>query len=189
MNIPDTGRRKALFIIDVQPAFINTRNNHIIDAIISIIQTVPYDLYVEALFHAEKGSVWDTQQQWTYPKDKHFHTVEKLTLELNDRGISRVKIEKETKSVFKDSQDLLEKLRQNYIQEVHLVGLDTNDCVLASAYEAFDLGFFTYVLEEGCESSSSADLHKQALFLLRKQNMTNNSCLEKIRGVEFTKKS
>lgn len=177
MKIPLSGRKKALFLIDVQPAFINHRNKHIIKSIIRLVKTVPYDFYAVALFHAEKGSLWDKQQHWICPKDTRFCVLPELARVLNSKN--SVHIEKMTKSIFKGNKDLQKILRSKRIEEVHVVGFDTNDCILASAYEAFDLGFFTYVLEEGCESSSSAALHRQALALLRKQNMTNNSMAEK----------
>lgn len=86
-----------------------------------------------------------------------------------------VHVIKDTKSVFKGNASLSKILKKKQIKEVHIVGLDTNDCVLATAYEAFDLGFFTYVIEECTESSSSEKLHKQGLGLLRHLNLTNNS--------------
>ncbi len=178
MKIPLSGRKKALFLIDVQPAFVNPRNKHIVKNIIRLLKTVPYDFYAVALFHAEKGSLWDKQQNWICPKDTRFCIPPDLARVLD--GKNSIPIEKSTKSVFKGNKDLQKILRSERIEEVHLVGFDTNDCVLASAYDAFDRGFFTYILEEGCESSSSAVLHRQALALLRRQNMTNNSIVEKI---------
>lgn len=71
------------------------------------------------------------------------------------------------------------------IEEVHIVGLDANDCVLATAYEAFDLGYFTYVIEECTESSSSEEIRDAGFKLLRHVNLTNNSCIEKLEITEI----
>jgi nicotinamidase-related amidase len=57
MKIPDTKRKRALIVIDVQPAFIRPHNKHIISNIVSLIEKVPYDTYIEAVFYAEKGSL------------------------------------------------------------------------------------------------------------------------------------
>ena len=179
MKIPLSGRKKALFIVDVQSAFINSRNQYIVKKITHLLNTIPYDFYVTVSFHAEKGSLWDKQQGWTCPRDDKSHTFPDIVGLLNPQKC--ISIVKTTKSVFKGDKNLFTLLKDEHIEEVHIVGLDTNDCVLASAYEAFDLGFFTYVIEEGCESSSSSALHKSAVALLRQQNMTNNSCIEKIR--------
>ncbi|MDO8656340.1 MAG: isochorismatase family protein [Nanoarchaeota archaeon] len=183
MKIPHSGRKKALIIVDVQPAFMNKRNKYILKNIVQLLKTISYDFYANALFHAEKGSLWDKQQKWVSPKDNNFSTVPEIMNLL--KGKNHLAIEKTTKSVFKGDKDIFILLKDKGIEEVHLVGFDTNDCILASAYEAFDLGFFTYIIEECCESSSSAALHKQGLALLRKQNMTNNSVIEKIHSTNL----
>lgn len=134
-------------------------------------------MYIEATFHAEKGSLWDIQQNWICPKGEKTRTVEDISKQLENFGA--VRVEKETKSIFKGDKNVASILREKNITEVHVVGLDTNDCVLATAYESFDLGFITYVIEECCQSSSSEELHKHAIAILRGQNMTNNSMLGK----------
>src|SRR3989338_2869553 len=141
MKVPLSGRKKALLLVDVQPAFVNHRNKHIIKSIAHLVKTIPYDFYAIALFHAEKGSLWDKQQNWICPQDTRFHIPLELAGLLKDKNC--VHIKKSTKSVFKGNKDLAALLKNKKIKEVHVVGFDTNDCVLASAYEAFDLGFFT----------------------------------------------
>ena len=178
IKIPLSQRKKALIIVDVQSAFLNERNEYVVDNILKILERVQYDLYVEATFHAEKGSLWETQQQWICPKGERTNTVEKLALKLKE--IDPIKVDKETKSAFKGNKNVAKALKAAGIQEVHVVGLDTNDCVLATAYESFDMGFLTYVIEEGCQSSSSDALHQHGLKILQGQNMTNNSCAEKV---------
>ena len=178
MQIPSSPRSKALVVVDVQPSFLNARNKNVVQNILKLLSTTKYDLYVEATFHAEKASLWDIQQKWVCPKGEKTQTIEDISKKLENFGVLR--IEKETKSVFKGDKDVTSILREKNITEVHVVGLDTNDCVLATAYESFDLGFVTYVIEECCQSSSSEELHKHAIAILQGQNMTNNSVVEKI---------
>lgn len=54
MKIPDSGKRKALIIVDVQPCFMNERNMYIVPRIASLIQEVEYNAYILALFSTEK---------------------------------------------------------------------------------------------------------------------------------------
>jgi len=62
------------------------------------------------------------------------------------------------------------------IDEVHLAGFDINDCVLATAYDALDQGYFTFAIEECCgRTDSDRSVIDAALMVLRKQAMTNNS--------------
>ncbi len=178
MKIPNAARKKALLIVDVQPAFITKRNKYVIRNIKRLLQCTRYDLYVNALFSAERGSLWDKQTGWICPKDENYHTLKEVASASHGKKI--ISIEKNKKSVFKGNRDLLKLLKQKKIREVHVIGLDTNDCVLATALESFDLGFFTYVIEECSESSASRTLHKHTLALLRHLNLTNNSCRENV---------
>lgn len=182
MKFPHTNRKKALIVIDVQPAFMRPHNKHIVRNIVSLIETVPYELYIEAVFHAEKGSLWDQQQKWICPKNEDTHTVDDIARVLESR--QPIKVLKSTRSVFKGDQDILKILKDNDIEELHLVGTETNDCVFATALESFDLGYRVYVLEECCESASEGR-HDPAVALLRHQGMTNNRCLAETVEVEI----
>lgn len=168
-----TTNKKALIIVDVQPSFLNPRNRYVVGNILSLLKKNSYDMYVVANFHAEKGSLWDKQQHWTCSKGAKTKTVTELTGELISR--KPLIIEKSTKSVFAVGR-VTDVLRMKKIKEVYIAGLDTNDCVLATSYHAFDCGFLTYVIENCCEASS-ADLHRQAIKLLRHQHMTDKSRL------------
>lgn len=179
MKIPWSDRKKALIVVDVQPGFMNKRNSYIIGPIKKLIKETKYDFYVESIFHAEKGCIWDVQTRWTLPKDGNFKTVDELLPLLTSR--SALHLEKETKSAFKGKPDLHAELKKQGIQELHLVGVDTNDCVLATAFEGFDFGYFTYVIEECTESSSSEKMNEVGLQVLQHLNLTNNTCVEKVK--------
>lgn len=178
MRLPDSGRKKALFVIDVQPSSITERTRYIVPNIQHLIQSVEYDLYFEAIFFADKGSIWDQQQKWVCPKDDDFCTVSEIAQLLAARNA--ILVEKSTKSIFKGNKDIEKILLDAGIKEIHLVGMDTSDCVLASAYEAFDLGFITYLIEECCQTASNEERHQNALSLLRQLCMTNHSFVENI---------
>lgn len=173
MKLPDTHRKRALIVIDLQPAFIKPHNEHIVPNITNLIKNVPYDAYIEAVFHAEKGSLWDTQQNWFCPQDENMRTVDEVADVLAPHKPLRVV--KETRSTFKGDQDVAAYLSQYDIEEVHLVGTETHDCVLATAYDTFAAGFPVYALEECCESGTPGR-HEVGLTILRWQSMTNNSC-------------
>jgi nicotinamidase-related amidase len=140
-----------------------------VDNILKLLDDKKYDLYVEATFHAEKGSLWEKQQNWICPEGRSTKTISEISNKLAQ--FDPIKIHKETKSVFKGDSDVFAALRKGGISEVHVVGLDTNDCVMATAFESFDLGFLTYVIENCCQSSSSDELHEYALEILRGQDM------------------
>jgi nicotinamidase-related amidase len=159
-------RKKAIIIVDVQPAFLRKRHR-VVEHIIALLEKNSYDLYVESTFHAGKGSLWDRQVKWILPRKEKTNSRILAVLPKNT-----VHIEKTTKSAFKGNKDLVGLLRKNNIKEAHIVGIDTNDCVLATAYESFDYGFYTYVIEHCCDSSASPALHTCAVALLRKVKLT-----------------
>lgn len=173
MKIPDTHRKRALIVIDLQPAFIKPHNQHIVQNIISLIKNVSYDAYVEAVFHAEGGSLWDTQQGFIVPRDEGTRTVDKVMEVLKSHN--PLHVTKETRSTFKGDRDLVAYFGERDIQEVHLVGTETHDCVLATAFDAFAEGFPVYAIEE-CIESGTPGRHETGLKLLRWQSMTNNFC-------------
>ena len=73
MSIRENNPKKARIIVDVQSAFITKRNGYVVKNILALLRKVPYHLYVESIFHAERGSLWDKQTGWICPKDKNFH--------------------------------------------------------------------------------------------------------------------
>jgi nicotinamidase-related amidase len=159
-------RKTALLIIDIQPDFITEENKWIIPNIEKLLKEKIYDSYAEVTFSAPVGSLWDKQLHWTFPKQDTVPEIKALILQDN-----YLYIEKETKSAFKGDKDLLAFLRENNIEEVHVIGLDTNDCVFATVNEAFDLGFFSYVIENCTASSQSAEIREAALMILRELDM------------------
>jgi nicotinamidase-related amidase len=178
MNIPASSRRRALAIIDVQSEFVSPDERAPLFNIKSLIASFPYDLYVEAVFSAEPDSVWGLQTGWSLPAGKGVGSVEEIARALQDRHLYH--IHKHTKSAFQGHPDLLDILQRHEISELHLVGFDLNDCIMASAFDAFDSGLFTYVIEECCGQSRGSDLRTPAINLLRYLNLTNNSIYESI---------
>ena len=178
MNVPASSRRRALAIIDVQHEFVGNTEAATLSNIKKLIASVAYNLYVEAVFSAEPDSLWDRQTGWSLPENRGSKTLDDISAALRNRSV--LKIRKHTKSAFKGNPDLLSVLRKHEIEELHLVGFDLNDCVMASAFDSFDNGMFTYVIEECCGASSGSELREPAVSLLRYANLTNNSIYESI---------
>lgn len=172
MKIPNLYHKKALFVIDVQNWFIIDRNKYIIENIKKIIENVNYDLIVYSISHNEEWSLWFTQVWWTeIPKDED--TIEDLKKLISTKNY--LKIKKLTKSIFKWDINLANFLKEQNIKEIHITWYETNDCVLASALESFDYGFYTFVIEEACETRTTPENHTKAIDLLKYVKLTNNS--------------
>lgn len=174
MKLPDTHRKRALIVVDLQPAMLKLHNEHIVPKIASLIERVPYDGYVEAVWHSDGGSLWGEMMNVDHPKDETTHTVDTVHQLLAPHH--PLQVTKTSRSAFMGDQDVAKYLHDLGIEEVHLVGTETNDCVFATVMSAFDLGFRPYVLEECCEALYEGR-HAQGVQLLRYQKLTNNSCL------------
>lgn len=166
--------QKALIIVDVQEGFLTERNRWIIPNIQKAIREDDYDLYIEAVFHADPGSLWDKQTGWTFPLSPTVPEVKELL------PSETIRVVKTTKSAFGGDKDISAILKEKSVDEVRIIGLDTNDCVMATAFNSFDAGFETYVLEDCTESSDDGSLRAAAIKILRNVNLTNKSRINKL---------
>jgi len=62
---------------------------------------------------------------------------------------------------------VLKVLRKNKIEEVWLMGIATENCVLTFARDAFDRGFKVVVLKDYCASTDSKKLHNATLEIIK----------------------
>ena len=173
MKIPMTWRKKALIIVDVTESFINDRNRYIIPNINKLINNVDYDLFISFLPYNEESSL-RTEQGWWFDL---IGEIDKLdsSIEENLKGKNHIQSKKITKSSFKWDLNLEKTLRDKNIKEVHIVWFESNDCVMATVFEAFDLWFYSFIIEEACETWKTELNHKNAMLILNYINLTNNS--------------
>lgn len=173
MFIPQTWRKKALFIVDVQDGFIIERNKYIIPNIIDLINKWNYDAIVYSISYNKEWSLRYTQRWW-FENPKETDTIKEIIDVLKNKQ-NVYKVMKLTKSIFKCDENLKEILDKNNIEEIHICWYESNDCVFATAQESFDLGYFTFVIEEATETRTTAINHTYAIALLNYLNLTNNS--------------
>ncbi len=173
MKIPNTWRKKALFIIDVQKSFIIERNKYIIPKIEKIIKNIDYDLIINSITYNKKNTQWDKQIWWLEMQWIKEDIIPELKEWLQNK--KHIKVEKLTRSIFKADTNILDILKKENIKEVHIVWYETNDCVMASCFESIDLWFYTFVIEEASETRTTASNHTKAIDILNYLNLTNNS--------------
>lgn len=170
IGIPNPNKKRALIIVDVQSSFINIENESVIPIIARVITHGQYAIVVESVFSTTGNPLWEKQHHW---KCELIDTVPEIKNILPKKD--SVYVQKNTKSVWKGDIDLKTLFQKNDIEEIHIVGLDTDDCVMATAHESFDLGFPTYVIEEATDSSSGLNMKLTALDILRNVDLTNHS--------------
>lgn len=188
MIIPDAAGTKALFIIDVQPLTLKgDLPPAVTEKVVRLIERVPYDAYVLAEYHAPQSSMFYKQAGFTRSEEETGRTGKQIAGALKTHEDKLFHVRKTTRSCFNgsDPEGLKAFLRQRKVEEIHFVGFDINDCVLASAYEAIDSGYYSFILEELCHQQSGIqELADAALTIFRSQRMTNNSLHKKIRYKE-----
>lgn len=178
INVPFSTRRKALFLIDVQP---NTMQHpglqNMVPLILQFIRLTDYDAYVDANYYSDERSMFYKQNGFIYKIEETGPTSRQILDAVAEKNKPQILVQKNTRSCFKgdNAEELRKFLADNQIEENHFVGFDINDCVLGSAYESIDLGFYTYVIEELSHIHNADPMMKNAtLAIFRMQNMTNN---------------
>lgn len=140
--------KTALVVLDMQNCFV--KKSILPVRIKTHIQKSNYDVIVFSRFKNVKGSNFVKKLGWTSCQESPGTDIVE---ELSGLASHSKIFDKKTYSVFK-AKGFLPFLRRNKITALYLCGVDVDACVLASAYEAFDLGYDVRVLKQLTESKS-----------------------------------
>ena len=148
-----------LLIIDLQQAFINENTKNLLNKIIELINSKKYDKIVFTRFINQENSIYIKRIGW--------HGC----LQANDQKIviptnNNIIIDKTTYSA--SNPEFLSYLQQNNIKDIYLCGIDTECCVLKTAFDLFELGYNVYVLSQYCKCMYGEDNNRHALDILRR---------------------
>lgn len=146
--------RTALIVLDLQNCFIGERTKFLPQKIKKHIETQKYDFIIFSKFINSKDSNFVKKLNWN--KCKHSPETD-IVPELSEIALENHIFEKSTYSVFKSKQ-FVNFLSQNKISKLFFCGLDLDACVLASVFEAFDLGFDFEILLDLTGSSAEIDI-------------------------------
>lgn len=155
---------KIALVVDVQNYFINDYTNSIPGKIAQFIDKNKFDFLLFTKFVNHEGSNYFKMLNWkkclgSPDTDIHFAL---------GRFIDKENVfEKASYSIFK-SKGLSDFLKRNKITKLYLCGIDIDACVLASAFDAFDLGYEVEVLTDLSSSHSGEQLHNAALEIIKK---------------------
>jgi nicotinamidase-related amidase len=156
--------KNAILIVDVQKFFINKFTKDIPKKITIFLNKKKFDFVLFSKFiFSRKSSFAKFIKKPRLINQKDIDIVSELKKFITKNNVF-------TKSTFSSlkSKQLLNFLKKNKVGKLYLCGLDTNACVLATAVEAFDLGFDVKVLEDLCGSHSSKKYHKNAVEILKR---------------------
>lgn len=188
MKLPKVWKKKALFLIDIQPkTFASQWAFDILEKVEKFIRKIDYDAYVVSEYYAPKSSMWRLQTRFSRTRIQVGKTDENITnfLELKENVLF---LEKTVRSSFlwENFEKVISFLNEKNIDEIHFVGFDLDDCVLNSCYDAQSLWFYSFVIEELCGHVHSNKVLIDAwLTLLRNTQQTNNSINESLNFEEI----
>ena len=158
--VPEINESTALLITDVQKGFMNDHTIHLPKAA-SELQS-RYPLVIATRFFNREGSSFRTLMGWT----RFDHGSEETELAFTPEERTAV-LEKPCYGAAGTGYYAM--LQQRKIKTIHIIGCDTNMCVLQSAVELFETGHYRpVVLAPCCGSHSGAQYHEYGLKLLEK---------------------
>jgi len=156
--------KKALIIIDLQKGFINKLTSKLPNKIKEYFQSHSSDF--DLILFTQYKNHQDSPLAKTL--DYHeFSTPEEYDIvdELKEFITSHNLFTKDTYSSFVDEK-LHNTLKENNIEEVYLMGIMTENCVLTFARDAVDRGFFVTVLKDYCGTITNLEKHNAALKII-----------------------
>ena len=158
------GSKKALVVIDVQNCFINSHTQEIPTKIARHITRSEYNVIAFAQFVLDKNSNFYKLLDW-----KKFFTSSDYEIHRALQPFTTPKnvFVRSTYSVFKH-KEFISFLQRNNINEVVICGIDSDGCVVASAFDAFDMGYKMTILKQLTASSGGQAVHHAALKVMKR---------------------
>ncbi len=157
--------KKALVIIDLQKGFINGLTRKLLSRIRNFIMRHKKDyglvIFTRFINHPKSNFVRIFNYKRFMRKEEN-ELVDEVGEFTNGKNV----FNKDTYGNFVNDE-VLGVLKKYKIGEVHLAGIDTENCVLTFARDAFDRGYKVKVFKDLCASHSSPKLHRAALEIIK----------------------
>jgi nicotinamidase-related amidase len=152
----------ALLVIDAQSAFLRPSTADVFDRISAHLSSpaARYDLVVAVRVMNPPGSLWERRLGWLRMRapgeaDLLPEIAARADAVLDKTGYSAA------------TPPLRRLLRQRGIGRAAICGVNTDQCVLATAFGLWDAGIDPVVLEDLCASTSGAEAHERGLAVAR----------------------
>jgi nicotinamidase-related amidase len=152
---------QPLLIVDVQVGFINSFTHHIPQRIVSLIERDRYSPLLFTRFVNAPDGPYDRFLDWhscnsapetdVVPELQPFAQKEFIFAKQGLCGMP---------------DELTDYLRQQRIEQLSIVGIDTDMCVLKIAMDLFDIGIEPLVFTDCCASTAGLQAHFAGLAVL-----------------------
>lgn len=154
--------KSLLLVVDVQQGFMNQYTTPVLDPINKLVKHWEGKGWpvVCSRFVNLPGSNWRRLRNW------HELTSEPETLLAKNIDINTPYIfKKSTYSAW--SHEVSAVCLSEQVSNIVLVGVDTNECVLATAMAIFEDGFTPWVVADACASGGGPEVHETAVTMLK----------------------
>ena len=149
-----------LIIVDVQNGFVNDNTREVLDVVNKAKEKLKYDVCVLTKFFNSEETSFSQILNW-----KRFQTEEEQELSVGIEKHDKV-IYKSTYSAVTDELKTL--ISQNRYKKAYVCGIETDSCVLATAFELFDNGVEPMIIIDGCASMRGPEYHNAAELIMRR---------------------
>lgn len=149
--------KKMLLVIDLQKSFINPNTEFLISKIDSLVNSGSYDLVVFTKFINDNDSMWVKKLNY-----KGCISLEDRKIMINTKD--NIVLEKSLYTSYSDN--LINLINLFKIDEVHLCGIDTECCVLKTAFDLFENGYNIKVLSGYSACTHGEESNKNALDII-----------------------
>lgn len=149
----------CLLIIDVQNGFITGDTFHIPERLKNLIENYDFNHIVASQFINSRHAPHFLFTGWDRLMDEN-------ACELNEYvgSIAERVFKKSINSCF--TKEFEEYIKDKEVQKLYLVGIDTDCCVLKTAFDCFDKIINFEVLTHYCASTGGLELHEAAIKIM-----------------------
>ncbi|APC91634.1 MULTISPECIES: isochorismatase family cysteine hydrolase [Francisella] len=155
--------KNALVVVDVQNYFVNEHTKILPKKIRKLIQTTDFDYIVFSKYVNNLKSNHYKILKWHECQESPDIDIHAELLEFTN---SKNVFEKNSYSIFKST--MLDFFKEKNINKIYLAGIDIDACVLASAFDGFDLGYDIEILKDFCLSHFGKGFKGSALKIMQK---------------------
>lgn len=150
---------RALLIIDIQRGFLN-RHTKKLPELAESLQNKYELIYVAKLEYGDRSPFLEIRKSTGFcdidrPTDLAFQPVSTAKT-IVKHGYSALNTELKTE------------LERSDIKQIDLMGMDTDQCVLATALALFDMSITPRILSRYCASTGGASSHRAGIKILRR---------------------
>lgn len=157
--------KNVLVVIDLQVGFINDNTLKVANNIQELLYSEKYDAVIATKFTNMPGSSFDKFLGWKGMLEEEEKELLPFVEEYADCVISKCSYSCVKNTNFIQS---LVALCDGLPDEVTLVGVDTDACVLATAIDLFEMGIRPIILEDCVGSSGGEECHEAGMLLLKR---------------------